>query len=125
MSILNSEDVLYLHSRMIDITGGAKGIRDAGALESAIYHAYASFDRRDLYPTIEEKAARQAYALVRNHPFIDGNKRIGLYVMLVLLEMNGIKLSFTQPELIELGQGLADGSIDSALLLDWIVGHRK
>ena len=93
---LNISNVLYLHNIMCKATVGASGIRDIGTLKSALYHAYASFEGKDLYPTIEEKAARQAYGIIRNHPFLDGNKRAGLFVMLVFLELNNIKLNFSQ-----------------------------
>lgn len=100
-------------------------MRDIGALESAIYHAFASFDGKDLYPSIEKKAARQAFAIIRSHPFVDGNKRVGLLVMLVFLELNGVELRFTQDELIELGFSTAAGHIDDLHLFDWINAHKE
>ena len=106
-------------------SGGSSGLCDKAALESAIYHSYASFEGRDLYPAIEEKAARQAYGIIRNHPFLDGNKRTGLFVMLVLLELNNITLSFTQSELVDLGIGIADGSIGSKQTLKWVFKHKS
>ena len=110
---------------MCSATGGLTGIRDLAALESAIYHAYASFEGKDLYATIEEKAARQAYGIIRNHPFIDGNKRTGLFVMLVFLELNGIKLDFKQSELVYIGIGIANGSISPEQITEWILKHIK
>jgi death on curing protein len=107
MKKLDISQVLYLYDLMCSSTGGSSGVRDSAALESAIYHAYASFEGRDLYATIEEKAARQAYGIIRNHPFIDGNKRTGLFLMLVFLELNGIKLYFNLHELIKLGIGIS------------------
>jgi len=101
------------------------GLRDIGALESALYHAYASFEGKNLYPTLEEKAARQAYGIIRNHPFLDGNKRTGLFVMLVFLELNDIKLHFSQPELVKLGIGIAEGRIGSQQITKWIIEHKK
>ena len=106
-------------------TGGSSVLRDKGALESAIYHAFASFEGKDLYPSIEEKAARQAYGIIRNHPFLDGNKRTGLFVMLIFLELNGTKLDFSQSELVSLGIGIADGNIDSGKITKWIFGHKR
>ena len=125
MKKLDSAQVLYLHKLMCSATGGFSSIYDLAGLESAIYHAYASFEGRDLYATIEEKAARQAYGIIRNHPFIDGNKRTGLFVMLVFLELNGIKLCFTQHELIKLGIGIADGSINPKQITEWILKHKN
>lgn len=123
MTALTVEQVLKLHEMMLQATGGAKGLRDSGLLESAIYHAFASFNGNDLYPTIEEKAARQAYAIIQSHPFIDGNKRTGLLVMLVFLDLNGVKLRFTQEELIDLGFSIASGNKDDKSVLEWINHH--
>jgi len=125
MKKLDPVKVLYLHSLMCNATGGPSGLRDRAALESAIYHAYASFEGKDLYPTIEEKGARQAYGIIRNHPFIDGNKRTGLFVMLVFLELNNIKLNFMQSELVELAIGTAEGKIDAGQITKWILKHKK
>ena len=125
MKKLDPAQVLYLHSLMCNATGGLPGLRDRAALESAIYHSYASFEGKDLYPTVEGKGARQAYGIIRNHPFIDGNKRTGLFVMLVFLELNNIKLNFTQSELVDLGIGIAEGKIDSEKINKWISKHKK
>ncbi len=122
---LDTTQVLYLHNLMHKATGGSSGLRDIGTLESALYHAYASFEGKDFYPTIEEKAARQAYGIIRNHPFLDGNKRTGLFVMLVFLELNGIKLHFSQPELIELGITIAEGKTGPELITKWIIKHKR
>lgn len=125
MITLTAEQVLMLHDLMLQSTGGAVGLRDKGALESAIYHAFASFDGKDLYPSIEEKAARQAFAIIQSHPFTDGNKRVGLLVMLVFLELNGIELKFTQDELIELGFSTAAGKRNDQSILKWINDHKE
>ncbi|MBA7509466.1 hypothetical protein ES705_01417 [subsurface metagenome] len=122
---LDISHVLHLNNMMCKATGGSSGLRDIGALESALYHAYASFEGKNLYPTLEEKAARQAYGIIRNHPFLDGNKRTGLFVMLVFLELNDIKLHFSQPELVELGIGIAEGRIGSRQITKWIIEHKK
>lgn len=125
MKKLEATQGLYLHNLMCSTTGGFPGIRDLAGLESAIYHAYASFEGKDLYKTIEEKAARQAYGIIRNHPFVDGNKRTGLFVMLVFLEINNIKLNFNQSELVYLGICIADGSINPGQITEWILKHKK
>lgn len=125
MIILLIDEILKLHEWMIEATGGAAGVRDVATLESAVYHAFATFEGNDLYPSLEEKAARQAYAIIRNQPFVDGNKRTGLYVMLVFLELNNIRLSFTQPELVKIGLGIADCSIGADDILQWILKHRQ
>lgn len=122
---LDTIQVLYLHDIMCRATGGPSELRDIGALESALYHVYASFEGKDFYPTIEEKAARQAYGIIRNHPFLDGNKRTGLFVMLVFLELNSIKLYFSQSELVELGVGVAEGKTDPEQITKWVIEHKN
>ena len=122
---LDTTQVLYLHNIMCKSTGSSSELRDIGALESALYHAYASFEGKDFYPAIEEKAARQAYGIIRNHPFLDVNKRTGLFVMLVFLELNSIKLYFSQSELVELGMGIAEGKTDSEKITKWIIEHKR
>ncbi|HAJ94753.1 MAG TPA: type II toxin-antitoxin system death-on-curing family toxin [Actinobacteria bacterium] len=122
---LNVRDVLSLYKIVCSATGGISEIRDIGALESAIYHSYASFEGKDLYETIEEKASRHAYGIIRNHPFLDGNKRTGLFVMLVFLELNGIELKFSQSELVALGTNIAKGTVDSRHIEKWIIRHKE
>ena len=122
---LDTTRALYLHDMMCKVTGSLPEIRDIGGLESALYHAYASFEGKDFYGTIEEKAARQAYGIIRNHPFLDGNKRTGLFVMLVFLKLNNIKLHFSQSALVELGMGIAEGKTDSKQITKWIVDHKR
>lgn len=124
MIILTVEEIISLHERIIDKTGGSHGVRDMGLLESAVYSAHNSFDDVELYPSIEEKAARLMFALTSNHAFIDGNKRIGVFVMLMTFELNGIPLKFTQEELIKLGLSVADGSWNYDKILDWIKKHK-
>lgn len=124
MGKLDTVQVPYLHDLMYRNTGGLAGLRDRAALESAIYHSYASFEGKDLYPSIEEKAARQAYGIIRNNPFIDGNKRAGLFVMLVFLELNNIKLQYIQSKLVEPGMGIAEGKIDADQITKWILKYK-
>lgn len=123
MKKITKEQVLLLHQLLIKYTGGAGGFRDEGLLDSALATPFMSFDGVSLYPTIESKAARLAFGLVKNHPFIDGNKRIGILAMLSFLEANGIKIICTDEELIELGLGLAEGSADEKSMLTFIVEH--
>ena len=95
---------------MTDATGGTIGIRENSLLESALDAPFQTFGGNELYPSIIEKAARLGFGLVANHPFIDGNKRIGLFVMLTFLEINNIKLNFTNNEIENMALKLADGS---------------
>lgn len=99
MIVLTKQQILLLHSQLIFETGGSDGLRDVGLLESAINSHFQQFDNEDLYPTIQQKASRLCFGLVNNHPFIDGNKRIGAHVMLVFLALNGIELEYTQDDL--------------------------
>lgn len=124
MITLDVGQIIHLHDLLIERTGGKEGIRDVGILESAIYHAYATFEGKDFYPSIEKKIARQMFALITNHGFVDGNKRIGAFVLLVLLDMNSIKIKYTQEELIDLAMGTAEGSIDAEQIYQWIENHK-
>ena len=93
-------------------------------MESAVFSAENSFDDVEQYPTVEEKAARLMFSLTNNHAFVDGNKRIGVFVMLMTLELNGIVLNHTQKELIELGLSVADGTMNYYEILDFINRHK-
>ena len=117
------DKVLLLHQLITAETGGSVGVRDLGLLDSALESAYATFDGVDLYPTKEEKAARIGYSLISNHAFVDGNKRIGVYVMLTFLEVNGIRLEATNDEVAALGIGIASGKTNYDELLYWISAH--
>ena len=116
----SKDKVLLLHELMAQETGGSIGVRDEALLESALEGAFASFDGQELYPTKEEKAARLGFTLVSNHAFVDGNKRIGLYVMLTFLEVNGIHVECRDEEIVRVGFALAEGSMGYEELLEWI-----
>ncbi|MBR5272189.1 MAG: type II toxin-antitoxin system death-on-curing family toxin [Clostridia bacterium] len=124
MMILTVEEVLALHEKMVKRTGGSHGLRDRNLLESAVYSALSTFGDSEAYPTIEEKAARLMFALTNNHAFVDGNKRIGVFVMLMTLRLNGVKMNYTQPELIDFGLSVADGSMDYDKVLTWVSNHK-
>ena len=91
---------------------------------SRIETIYSTFDGVELYPTKEEKAAKLGYSLISNHAFVDGNKRIGMYIMLSFLELNGIKLDASNDDVYRLGMAVADGSADNAAVLKWIHEHK-
>ena len=120
----SSDKIKLLHQLMAEETGGSVGVRDEGLLESAIESAFATFDGFELYPSKEEKAAKLGYSLVSNHAFVDGNKRIGVYVMLSFLELNGIHIESSDEDVIELGLGVADGSMSQDDVLKWIEDHK-
>lgn len=120
----SEEKVLLLHRLLIEATGGADGVRDIGLLDSALESAYATFDGKELFPSKEEKAARLGVGLVSNHAFVDGNKRIGMYVLLSFLEVNGIQIEATNEEIVEVGLALARGDMKYEGLLAWILEHK-
>ena len=120
---LTKEQVISIHSSLIEATGGTDGVRDIGLLESALETPFQTFDGKDLYPALIQKAARLGYSLVSNHPFVDGNKRIGIHTMLVFLAVNGVEIECTQKELIDIGLSLADGTMDAEKLLIWLSMH--
>lgn len=120
----SKEKILLLHQVMAEATGGDVGVRDEALLESAIENIFATFDGKELYPSKEEKAARLGFSLISNHAFVDGNKRIGMYIMLSFLELNGIKIEATNGEVAELGLAVASGSEGYDDILSWIKSHR-
>ena len=122
---IDINNALTLQKLVIDMTGGTSGVRDSALLDSALNTAYQTFEGNELYPTIEEKGARLGFNLVSNHAFVDGNKRIGLLVMLTFLEINGINLKFTDDELVKIGLSLASGQMTYENLFDWIKTHEK
>ncbi len=125
MIILSKEQVLMLHERLIEATGGSKGIRDKGMLDSALANPFQSFGGEELYPSIQAKAAQLCYGLVKNHAMLDGNKRLGTHVMLVFLALNGYELTYSQKELSDIILALAAGEIHADDLLQWIIRHQK
>jgi death-on-curing protein len=120
----SKEKVLLLHKLLAEATGGSIGVRDEGLLDSALESAFSGFGDREFYPTKEEKCARLGYCLITNHAFVDGNKRIGIYVMLSFLEMNGIRIQCTDEEIVDIGLSLADGRMTYEELLRWVIDHR-
>ncbi len=123
MKTLTKEQIVFLHSQLIDSTGGAEGIKDDGMLESAINAPFQTFDGEELFPTIYHKAARLGFGLVSNHPFLDGNKRIGAHAMLVFLDINAIEMQYTNLELSEIILAVADNKAQYEDLLSWLIEH--
>lgn len=125
MILLTVDEIIQLHSRLVERTGGCDGLRDRGLLESAVFNVESCFGGVEAYPTVEEKAARLLFSLANNHAFVDGNKRIGVLAMLMTLSLNDVPLQYTQEELITLGLSVADGSYDYPAILKWIRTHKK
>lgn len=120
----SKDKVLLLHKLIAEETGGGVGVRDEALLESALENAFSGFGGQEFYPSKEEKGARLGYTLISNHAFVDGNKRIGMYVMLTFLEVNGIRLDCSNDEVVAAGLGVASGEMDYNALLEWVRAHR-
>ena len=123
MKVLSERQILMLHSLLVAQSGGMDGLRDEGLLESAVNTPLQTFGGQGLYPTVLEKAARLGYGLIHNHPFIDGNKRIGTHAMLVFLDINNITLSYEDDDLISAILRAASGDMDDSELLEWLKAH--
>ena len=120
----SEEKVLLLHQLIVAETGGSNELRDIGLLDSALEGIFQTFGGEEFYPTKEEKGARLGYTLISNHAFVDGNKRIGMYVMLTFLEVNDIHMDCANEDVVEAGLGVASGEMNYEELLDWVKTHR-
>jgi death-on-curing protein len=123
MKKLTKEQVVLLHKALVAESGGSSEIRDEGLLDSALNAPFQTFSGTELYPTVLEKAARLGYGLIKNHPFVDGNKRIGTHVMLVFLMLNHFEVEYDDNDLVQLILGVASGEIDDRQLLVWLQQH--
>ena len=120
----SQEKVLLLHKLITKETGGDPNIRDLALLDSALESAFQTFDGQELYPTKQEKGARLGFALISNHAFVDGNKRIGMYVLLTFLEVNGIRIYPSEEEVVRVGLAVASGEMKYEELLEWILENK-
>ncbi len=116
--------VLLLHQKLLEASGGSAGVRDMGLIESALARAEASFGGVEAHPGVIRKAAAVGCGLAQNHGFVDGNKRIGMATMLLILRRNGVAISYTQDELIELGLSVAQDTADVEQVSAWIEQHQ-
>ncbi len=123
MNTLTLDQLILFHEKIVAKTGGSAGVRDVGLIESALRKAEATFGGQDLYETDIQKISVIAYSLIKNHGFVDGNKRIGVAIMLLLLKMNMITISYTQQELVDLGLKVADGTYNEVDVENWISEH--
>ena len=121
MKTLSLDQVLMLHKKTISLHGGSDGIRDISLVQSALARPHATFDGVDLYSTIEEKIASVVESLVCNHAFVDGNKRIGAIVLMMLCYENGLKLIATEDEIIEFILSIASGDKNFEIIVKWII----
>lgn len=123
MTKLIKEQILMLHSMTIKQSGGIEGVRNNGLLDMSLHAPYQTFESKELYPSIQNKAARLCFSLISNHPFIDGNKRIGILAMLVFLDINHVVINCSNQDIIEIGLGVASGKYNTDYILDWIITH--
>jgi death-on-curing protein len=123
MRYLTLAEVLALHHRLMQESGGPWGLRDLGLLESAVAQPLGAFGAQDLYPSLVEKAAALAYSLVSNHPFVDGNKRVAHAAMEVFLVLNGYEVECPTEEEEAVWLRLAAGKQSRAELVAWLSGH--
>lgn len=123
MTKLSKEQILMLHSMAIKQSGGLDGVRDNGLLDMALHAPFQTFESTELYPSIQSKAARLCFSIISNHPFIDGNKRIGILAMLVFLDVNQVELNCSNHDIIELGLGVASAKYNADFIMDWIIAH--
>ena len=125
MIFFESEQVIKLHSSLIAKTGGMDGIRDENLLDFALKSPFQTFDGNELYSDIYDKASQLCYSLVENHPFADGNKRIGVHLTLLFLKLNNENIEYSQAELIDFGLNIASGKMNKADIKAWLLNHRK
>jgi len=123
MRYLSLREILELHDKIIQVSGGARGIRDMHALESAVNQPRITFDRTDLYPDIITKAAALCFFLIMNHPFVDGNKRVGHAAMETFLILNGFEIEATIDDQEKIILDLASGKVDREQFAVWLNNH--
>ena len=123
MRYLTLGEVLELHRRIIQQTGGASGVRNLAALESAVAQPRMTFEGKDLYPTIEDKAAALAFFIVQNHPYTDGNKRCGHAAMETFLVLNGKAMEAPVDEVEKIILEMASGKFSLKDFVDWLTGY--
>jgi death-on-curing protein len=122
---LTAPQVLFIHARLIDETGGSHGVRDLGLLESALGRPQATFDGQELYPDLFAKAAALMDSLVRNHPFIDGNKRAGIGAAAVFLQLNGRRLTAGSAQLEAFTLRVTETKLQIAEMAAWFSHHSE
>ena len=125
MKYLYPKQVLYLYQRIIQQSGGAVGLRDEGLLESAVYRPQASFGGQDLYPDLFSKAAALGHSIISNHPFVDGNKRVGFEVMRLMLRVNDYDLHASLEAKFEFIMEVAKGRWTEQAIADWLKRHSR
>ncbi len=125
MRYLTVSELLEIHDHVIEQSGGAKGLRDLGALESAVAQPRMTFDGEELYPSIVEKSSALGFSLIQNHPFVDGNKRVGHAALEIFLVLNGWQIYSTVVEQENIILQVASGQTDRDVFTDWLYTHTR
>lgn len=120
---LTKEDIINLHSKIIAATGGLDGVRNVGLIEAALQLPFQTFDGNELYPSDIDKIARLSFSLTCNHPFLDGNKRIGAFALAICLKLNSYKTNISDDELSKMFLSLAAGNVDFDSFKKWVEEH--
>ena len=121
---LTVEDIIRIHDQGVALYGGSYGIRDLNEISSVINNIYLTFGGQELYPEVTDKASFLAFGLIKNHAFVDGNKRVGVATMLTFLGMNDYPIQATNEELIDFGLAVATSKLDQEGIAKWIEAHR-
>ncbi|OGG24658.1 hypothetical protein A3A79_02430 [Candidatus Gottesmanbacteria bacterium RIFCSPLOWO2_01_FULL_43_11b] len=125
MKYLTTEDILLLHYLSIQKSGGSHGLRDAGLLDAAVHRPQATFAGEDLYPTVFDKAGALCHSLIKNHAFVDGNKRTSLLSAMTFLELNGYRFECEQEELVTFGLKIDNENISYEGIAEWFKSHSR
>ena len=125
MNVLTPEQVLFIHYRLIEETGGSHGIRDVGLLQSAVARQATTFDKNDLYPDLFSKAASLMHSIIKNHPFVDGNKRTAISTASIFLIRNNYTLTASNKELERFTIKAASENLELQEIAKWFKEHSK
>lgn len=125
MKYLFPKQIVFLHERISEAIGGSHGLRDEGILTSAVYRPQATFGGEDLYPDVFSKAAALGHSLIQNHPFVDGNKRVGFEAMRLFLRLNGWDVRASIDKKFDFVMHIAKGKLTEQAIADWLKEHNK
>lgn len=125
MKYLHPKQVLYLYQQIIKQTGGTIGLQEEGLLDSAVHRPKATFGGHDLYPDLFSKAAALGHSLISNHPFIDGNKRIGFEAMRLMLRLNGYDAHASSEAKFNFVMDIAKSKLTEQAIADWLKQHSR
>ena len=125
MRYLHPKQVIFLYQEIIKCSGGTIGLRDEGLLESAVYRPQASFGGQDLYPDLFSKTAALGHSLIGNHPFVDGNKRVGFEAMRLMLRLNGYDLHASLDAKFAFVMKVATSQLTEQGMADWLKQHAR